>query len=72
LSIKNQKYEKKIIEFQQILAKDDDKLKHAQEMQQQDNLIKQLTSQLKKLKEEVHTTKLDIQKKESSNQDLEF
>lgn len=62
LSTKNQKYEKRIIELQQLLTKDSDKLTHAKEMEQMENMVKQMTTQLKKLKQEAHMKQLEAQK----------
>ena len=49
--MKNQKYEKRIIELQQLLTKDSDKMTHAKEMEQMENLVKHLKAQHKKLKQ---------------------
>lgn len=45
---------------------------HAKEMEQMENLVKQLTAQLKKLKQEAHMKQLELQKKDSALQDAEF
>ena len=51
---------------------DSDKVTQGKELEQMDNVIKQLTEQLKKLKQEAHLKQLQVHKVESILEEKEF
>lgn len=55
LTAKVKRYEARIIELQTILTKEQDKLTQAKELQHLENVIKQMTEQIKKVKLQSHT-----------------
>ena len=50
------------MDLQNLLTKDSDKLTQAKELEQMENVIKQITNQLKKVKQESHFQLLELQK----------
>ena len=60
LTSRNHKYEQRIMELQNLLTKDSDKLTQAKELEQMENVIKQITNQLKKVKQESHFQLLEL------------
>lgn len=53
------------MELQKLLSTDTDKLTHQKDKEDAENIIRQLTEQLKKLKQEAHLKQLELQKKSS-------
>lgn len=60
------------MELQNLLTRDSDKLTHAKEVEQMENVITQMTAQLKQSKQEAHLNKLELQKSQGLQQELEF
>ena len=60
------------MELQKLLSTDTDKLTFQKDKEYAENIIRQLTEQLKKLKQEAHFKTLELQKKSSELQDAEF
>ena len=60
------------MELQNLLTQDSDKLTHAKEVEQMENVITQMTTQLKQSKQEAHLNKLELQKSQSLFEEIEF
>ena len=60
------------MELQNLLTRDSDKLTHAKEVEQMENVITQMTTQLKQSKQEAHLNKLELQKSQEMFEEIEF